>query len=123
MWWYNASTWEHHSLKHLKENLPIHPDDPEFSQQFTCAPGDDAIPSTSIPRQNFPHKEVIRKQAEAAKQFFKEEWDLEGDQTSLPCPTAEGFRLSSLEVATPKHCIKQGPVKSSKKLKTKDDDK
>ena len=73
MQWYSASTWEHHSLKHLKENIPIHPDDPEFSKQFACAPGDDAIPSTSTPRQNLPHKEVIRKQAEAAKQFFKGE--------------------------------------------------
>ena len=71
MWWYSASAWEHHSLKHLKENLHIHPDDPKFSQQFACAPEVDAIPSTSIPRQNLPHKEVIRKWAEASKQFFK----------------------------------------------------
>ena len=50
MWWYSASAWKHHSLKHLKENLPIHPDDPEFSQQFTCTPGDDAIPSIFKPK-------------------------------------------------------------------------
>ena len=25
---YSASTWEHHTLTHSKENLPIHPDDP-----------------------------------------------------------------------------------------------
>ena len=30
MQWYIASTLEHHSLKHLKENLSIHPDDPNF---------------------------------------------------------------------------------------------
>ena len=113
MWWYSASTWEHHSPKHLKENLPIHPDNPELSHHFACAPGDDAIPSTSISRQNLPHEEVIRKWAEATKQFFKEP-DLEGGQTSLPCPTAQGFRLSSLEAAAPKCHIKQGPVKSSK---------
>ena len=69
MQWYSAYAWEHHSLKHLKENLPIHPDDPTFSQQLACVPGDDAIPHTS--KQNLPHEEVIRKWAEAAKQFLK----------------------------------------------------
>ena len=34
MHWYSASTWEHHTLKHVKENLPIYPDDLAFSQQF-----------------------------------------------------------------------------------------
>ena len=100
------------------------PNDPNFSQQFACVPWEDAIPSTSKPKQNLPHKEVIRKWAEAAKQFFKEEQDLESSQTSLPCPKTEGLKLSSLEAAAPKHCMKQGPIKSSKKLKvkTKDDD-
>ena len=28
--WYSASTWEHHSPIHIKENLPIHPNDPTF---------------------------------------------------------------------------------------------
>ena len=67
----------------------------------------------------------MRKWAEAAKQFFKEEQDLEGSQNSFPCSTkTEGLKLSSLETPTPKHNVKQGPVKSSKKLKlkTKDDD-
>ena len=45
--WYSASAWEHHTSTHTKENLPIHPDDPAFSQQFTGSPGDGAIPSTS----------------------------------------------------------------------------
>ena len=69
MHWYSASAWKHHSLKHLNENLPIHPDDPNFSQQFACIPGDDAVPSTSKPKQNLPHKDMIRKWAETAKQF------------------------------------------------------
>ena len=42
--WYSASTWEHHSLKHLKENLPIHSNDPAFSQQFACVSGDEVTP-------------------------------------------------------------------------------
>ena len=89
--WYSASAWEHHSLKHLKENLPIHPDDPDFSQQFACVRGDDAVPSTS--KQNLSHKEEIRKWEKAAKQFFKEEQDLEGSQTSLPCSKTEGLKF------------------------------
>ena len=66
---------------------------------------------------------MIRKRAEAAKQFSKEEQDLESSQTSIPCATTEGIKLSSLEFPAPKHHIKQGSVKSSKKLKvkTKDD--
>ena len=99
----------------MKENLPIHTDGPNFSQQFACVPGDDAIPSSSKPRQSLPHEEVIRKWAEATKQFLKEEQDLESSQTSLPCPKTEGLKLSSLETPAPKHHIKQGPVKSSKK--------
>ena len=115
--WYSASAWKHHSLKHHKENVPIHPDDPDFSQQFACVPGDDVVPFTSEPKQNLPHEEVIRKWAEADKQCFKEEQDLEGNQTSLPHFTTEGLKLSSLETPILKHHVKQGPVKSSKKLK------
>ena len=118
----------HHALKHLNENLPIHTNDPKFSQQFACIPGDEAMPSTSRPKLNLPHAEVICKWAEATKQFLEEEGDLEGGQTSSPCPSAKGFRLSSHEATAPKHHIKQGPVKSSKKfkeakeVKTKDED-
>ena len=93
MWWYSASAWEHNSLKHLAENLSIHSDDPNFSQQFAHIPGDDAMPSTSKPKQNLPHEEVIRKWAEAAKQFFKEEQDLESSQASLPCPKTESLKF------------------------------
>ena len=34
MCWYCASAWEHHTCKHAQDNLPIHPDDPAFFQQF-----------------------------------------------------------------------------------------
>ena len=71
----------------------------------------------SKPKQNLPHEEMIHKQAEAAEQFLKDEWDLKGGQTSFACPTAESFGLSSLEAAAPKCHMKQGPVKSSKKIK------
>ena len=80
----------------------------------------------SILLNKVPHEEMIRKWEEAAKQFFKEEQDLEGSQTPLPCSTkTEHPKLSSLEIPTFKCRAKQGPVKSSKKLKlkTKDDDK
>ena len=117
MQWYSASTWEHHTLTHIKKNLPIHPDDPEFSQQLAHVPGDEATPSTSKPNLNFSHTEVICKQTEAAKHSLEEEGDLEGGQTSYPCPSVESFRLSSHEATAPKWHTKQGPVKSSKKFK------
>ena len=46
-------------------------------------------------------------------------------QVSSPGPKTEAIRLSSLESQVPKHHTKQGPIKSSKKLKftPKDDDK
>ena len=111
---------EHHSLKHLKENLPIHPDDPTFSQQFSGVPGDDAIPCTS--KQNFPHEGRNQKMGRSCQTiFFEEEQDLEVSQTSLPCSKTEGLKLSSLETPALKCHIKQGPVKSSKKLKHKNE--
>ena len=45
--WYSAYAWEHHSLKHLKDNLSIYPDDPTFPQQFVIAPSNGVVPSTS----------------------------------------------------------------------------
>ena len=42
----------------------------------------------------FLYDKVIRKFAEAAKQFFKEEQDLEGSQTSLPSSKIEGLKFS-----------------------------
>ena len=32
MHWYSASAWEHHTCKHIQDNLPSHPDDPAFFQ-------------------------------------------------------------------------------------------
>ena len=61
MHWYSASTWEHHTLKHLKENLLIYPSDPAFSQQFASVSGDEATPSTSKSTLILPHVEVIHK--------------------------------------------------------------
>ena len=61
MHWYHASTWEHHTSTHSRENLPTHPDDPAFSQQFACVLGDEAMPSTSGFVPNLPHAAVIHK--------------------------------------------------------------
>ena len=60
---------------HLKDNLPIYPDDPAFSQQFMGVPSDDVVSCTS--KQSLPHEEEVRKWAEDAKQFFEEEQDQE----------------------------------------------
>ena len=54
MQWYRASAWEHHTIKHVKENLPIHSNDPTFSQQFACVSGDETTPSNSKPQLNLP---------------------------------------------------------------------
>ena len=85
MHWYSASAWEHHSTKHLKDDFPIYPDDPTFSQQVMGAPSDDVVPSTS--RQSLPHEEEVRKWAEATKQFFEEEQD--PSHVSSPDPKTE----------------------------------
>ena len=87
MHWYSASAWEHHSMKHLKDNLPIYPDDPTFPWQFMCTSSDD-VPSAS--RQSLPHEEEVRKWAKAAKQFFEEEQD--PSQVSSPAPPTPKWR-------------------------------
>ena len=60
MRWYSASAWEHHTLAHSKENLPIHPNNPAFSQ-FTYVSEGEATPSTSGFVTNLPHAVVICK--------------------------------------------------------------
>ena len=59
--WYSASGWEHHTSTHTKENLPIYPDDPAFSQHFADNAGDSTIPSTSGWMPDLPHATVICK--------------------------------------------------------------
>ena len=55
---YSASAWEHHTHKHVQDNLPIHPDDPTFYEQF----GDiDALPSTSKLTSTLPHPLIFMK--------------------------------------------------------------
>ena len=61
MHWYSASASEHHTLKHLKENLPIYPNDSAFSQQYACVSGDEAIPATSKSSLILPYAEVSYK--------------------------------------------------------------
>ena len=80
--WYSASAWEHHTLTHSRENLPIYPDDPAFLQQFSHGSGDGAIPSTYGSVSNLPHATVIYKCAEAAKHFLEEG----SDQSTFHCP-------------------------------------
>ena len=95
----------------MQENLPIYPDDPTFFQQFAYVSEDKAIPSTSKFRQELLCTEVICKRAEAAKQFLEEE----GGQSTFHCLSTEKFEPGHHEA--PKHHIKQGLVKLSKKMK------
>ena len=111
--WYSTSAWEHHARKHLKDNLPIFPDNPTFPQQMMPPSSGDAVPSTL--RQILPHEEKVRKWAQAAKCYFEEEQAPSQVSTPAPLtPETEGLRLSSLEPQAPKHHIKQGTIKSSK---------
>ena len=74
MQWYSASAWQHHSLKHLKDNLPVYPDDPTFLN----------ISWLPLVMVLFPVPQdkacLIKKRsvnwAKAAKKFFEEELDL-----------------------------------------------
>ena len=59
MHWYSTSALEHHTMKHLEDNLPIFPDDPAFTQKFIPHSIGDAVPSTS--KQVLPHEEEVRK--------------------------------------------------------------
>ena len=52
------------------------------------------------------------------KQFHEEEGDPDVGQPTFHCPSDETFKSRShSEVTIPKHCIKEGPVKSSKTCK------
>ena len=109
--WYSASTWECHTLAHSKENLPIYPKNPAFSQQFSKT---EAIPSTSRSELKFPHAEAVCKCAEVAKHFLEHG----SEKLSFHCPPFKDPDPSPHE--TPKCRVKQGPVKSSKKFKEAD---
>ena len=86
---------------------PIHPDDPTFYQQFSKA---ETLPPTSKLASAIPQTNNIQERAKAAKQFIEE-----GDDDF---PSLEVHDPSSCDI--PKHCIKQGPPKSSKIFKQTD---
>ena len=90
----------------MQDNLPIHPDDPAFSEQFGEI---DTFPSTSKLTSTLPPSINIHERANAAKQFLEEDnkestFPFQGTQTHMAPPI-------------PKCCLKQGPIKSSKKIK------
>ena len=105
MCWYSASAWKHHTQRHIQDNLPIHPDDPTFYQQFSEA---ETLPSTSKLASAIPQTINIQERAKAAKQFIRDD----------DFPSQELYVPSSCDI--PKHHTKQGPTKSSKKFKQTD---
>ena len=115
MHFYSATAWENHTAKHCKDNLSIFPDKPEFAEKFQPQSGNSISPST--PKQLMPHEGEIIKWVHAAKCFFGEE------QATPVClvPKKEELNLSALEQQAPlkpiKCHVKQGPIKSSKKVK------
>ena len=90
----------------MQDNLPIHPDDPVFSEQFGEV---DTLPSTSKLASILPPSVNIHERARAAKQFLEEG----NDESTSPFQDTQTPKSPS----TPKHCIQQGPIKSSKKIK------
>ena len=92
MQWYSASAWEHHTHKHVQDNLPIHPNDPTFYQQFSEA---EAIQSTSNVTPDLTHANIIQEMAKAAKQFLKE-----GDDKSTLPSTEENIPGPSKSLST-----------------------
>ena len=89
MRWFCTSALEKHIHKHSQDGLPLFPDDPAFTQ---LSP--DTLPSTSGSTSESFSLEVILERAKAAKQC------LEGESKVLTYP---------------KHRVKQGPIKKSKK--------
>ena len=106
MQWYSASAWEHHTHKHVLDNLPIHPNAPAFSEQF-----DEIGTLPSVPKltSTLPPSINIYERAKDAKQFLAEE----NKESTFPSQGAQ----TPMSSPTPKHCPKQGPIKSSKKVK------
>ena len=47
MHWYSATAWEHHTMKLLRDNFPIFPDDHAFTEKFIQQSSGDAAPRTS----------------------------------------------------------------------------
>ena len=88
----------------MQDNLPIHPDDPAFSEQFGEV---DTVPSTSKLASILPPTINIHERAKAAKQFLEEGYD------ELTSPVQDTQPPSP--PSTPKHYKKQGPIKFSKK--------
>ena len=89
MWSFSASAWENHVHKHSQDGLPIFPNDPTFTH---LSP--ETLPSTSGSTSKSLPLNVILERAKAARQCLEEE---------SKTPTSS------------KHCIKQGPIKKSKK--------
>ena len=89
MQWLSTSAWENHVCKHSQDGLPLFPDDPAFTH---LSP--ETLPSTSGSTSESLPLNVILERAKAAKQCLKEE---NKASSSLKC------------------CVKQGPIKKSKK--------
>ena len=59
MHWYSTTAWGNHTMKHLKDNLPIFLNDPAFAEKFIPQSSGYVSPSTS--KQALPHQEEVIK--------------------------------------------------------------
>ena len=89
MQWFSASAWENHICKHSQDGLPIFPDNLAFTH---LSP--EPLPSTSGSTSKSLPLNIILERAKAARECPEEE---------IKTPTSS------------KCCIKQGPIKKSKK--------
>ena len=89
MQWFSTSAWENHVCKHSQDGLPLFPNNPAFTH---LSP--ETLPSTSGSTYESLPLNVILERAKAAKH----------------CLEKENRASTSL-----KHCVKQGPIKKSKK--------
>ena len=103
MCWYSASEWEHHTHKHIQDNLLIHLDDPAFYQHFCEV---ETLPATSKLISVIP--QTIWERAKAAKQFL-EEGD---DESTHPLPEVPVLGSCKTPSEIPKCQVKQDPIKT-----------
>ena len=108
MHWYSASTWEHHTHKHVQDNLPVHPDDPAIFQQFVEA---EVIPSSSKLTPDLPKPMSYKK---GPKQPSNSWWRKVINQHCPPQKSMFPAHLKSLSAILNKAPL--NPVRDSRKL-------
>ena len=120
MHWYRASAWDCHTMKHLKDNLPIFPDDPALARN--SYPILVVMLFPALQNKFYLMKKILESEHKPLNVSLRKIKPGQVPTPGPPIPKMEGLKLSFLEPEAPsiqrtEHHIKQGPVKSSKKFK------